>query len=509
METNFNWPVPTPIRASGARLSPFPVAALPPVLRDFAEALAVSTSTDPAMAATALLSSLSYCFLGVYRVQGKADHTEPLVLDSLIIAEPSTKKSPVISAVKKPYADFVTDWNERHKTEIYRRQAEKKLMEQRLSELEKSGEANADEMAELQTKLSNFEATDFRRITVDDITPESLANQLKQNGTLLMISDEAGMLGNFSGRYSNNIPNLDLLLKSWNGESYQSDRATRESVSLKRPYMSVCLAAQPYVFDGMMSNSAFRGSGLLARFVYCFPKDLTGKRNYDSEPVPKSVSEGYKRLIYALLEKKFALPISGASEKIIALDGVSYGLFVSFCNDYLEKELLGDLTFCADWGGKMHGLLLRIIGLLHGVKCAVENKNPEDVRVSQETFTDAVAIALYYRDQTVHAYGLGDFDAGTIQAERIIAKIKSRRITNIRQNELYRICRCKLFRNSAEFDEAVNMLEDYGYIRRESIRGANNNPKTAVVVHVNPKIYELSELSAHSGLESAESTDCV
>ena len=488
MEQNINWQTPTPIRANGARLSPFPVAALPPVLKDFAEALAVSTSTDPAMAATAILSSLSYCFAGVYRVQGKADHTEPLVLDSLIIAEPSTKKSPVISAVKKPYADFATDWNERHKTEIYHAQAEKKLMEQQLSELEKSGEANADEIAELKTKLSNFAAADFRRIIVDDITPESLVYQLKQNGTLLMISDEAGMLGNFSGRYSNNIPNLDLLLKSWNGESYQSDRATRESVALKRPYMSVCLAAQPYVFDSMMSNSAFRGSGLLARFVYCFPNDLTGKRNYDSEPVPKNVSEGYKRLICELLEKKFKAPVSGMSEKIITLDGVSYGLFVSFCNDYLEKELLGDLAFCADWGGKMHGLLLRIIGLLHGVKCAFEGKNPEDVRVSQATFTDAVAIALYYCDQTVHAYGLGDFDAGTIQAERIIAKIKSKRITNIRQNELYRICRCKLFKNSSDFDEAVNMLEDYGYIRREVSSGANNKPM--VDITVNPRIYE-------------------
>ena len=487
-ENNIIWSAPTPIRANGSKLAPFPIEALPPVLRDFAEALAVSTSTDPAMAATAILSSLSYCFSGIYRVRGKADHTEPLVLDSLIVAEPSTKKSPVISAVKKPYADFAADWNERHKTEIYHAQAEKKLMEQRLSELEKSGESNADEIAELKTKLSNFADSDFRRIVVDDITPESLVYQLKQNGTLLMISDEAGMLGNFSGRYSNNVPNLDLLLKSWNGESYISDRATRESITLKRPYMSVCLAAQPYVFDSMMSNSAFRGSGLLARFVYCFPKDLRGSRNYDSEPVPRGVSDGYKRLIYALLERKFALPISGASEKIIALDGVSYGLFVSFCNDYLEKELLGDLTFCADWGGKMHGLLLRIIGLLHGVKCAVENKNPEDVRVSQETFTDAVAIALYYRDQTVHAYGLGDFDAGTIQAERIIAKIKSKRITNIRQNELYRLCRCKLFKNSSDFDEAVNMLEDYGYIRREVSNGANNKPM--VDITVNPQIYE-------------------
>ena len=69
---------------------------------------------------------------------------------------------------------------------------------------------------------------------MDDVTPESLVNLLEENGTLLMISDEAGMLGNFSGRYSNNVPNLDLLLKSWNGETYISDRATRASIVLKK-----------------------------------------------------------------------------------------------------------------------------------------------------------------------------------------------------------------------------------------------------------------------------------
>ena len=93
--------------------------------------------------------------------------------------------------------------------------------------------------------MSNTPTSSFRRIVVDDVTPESLVNLLEENGSLLMISDEAGMLGNFSGRYSGNIPNLDLLLKSWNGETYISDRATRGCIVLKKPYMSICLACQP------------------------------------------------------------------------------------------------------------------------------------------------------------------------------------------------------------------------------------------------------------------------
>ena len=502
MENNIIWSTPTPIRASGARLSPFPVAALPPVLRDFAEALAVSTSTDPAMAATAILSSLSYCFSGVYRVQGKSDHTEPLVLDSLIVAEPSTKKSPVISAVKKPYADFANDW-----TEIFHAQAEKKLLEQQLSDLERSGESNADDIAELKTKLSNFRDSDFRRIIVDDITPESLVYQLKQNGTLLMISDEAGMLGNFSGRYSNNIPNLDLLLKSWNGESYISDRVTRESVSLRRPYMSVCLAAQPYVFDGMMASTAFRGSGLIARLIYCFPKSHIGDRKYDTKPVSPSVSEIYKLFIYRLLESKFEY--KSTREKLILLDEKAYSQFVKYYNEEIEKMLLGEMSFCQDWGGKYHGLILRLAGILHCAKCAFDCVDPAETKADIDTLSSAIEIGEYYRRQAIYAYGVGDVDLGIVKAERVLAKIRSKYIREIRQNDLYKLCRCSLFSGAKDFSDTLEMLEEYGYIRRESIRGANNNPKTAVVVHVNPKIYELSELSEHSGLESAESTDCV
>ena len=227
------WATPTPLRPDGTNLLPFPVNALPPILRDMVQAIATTTSTDPAIAGTAILSAVSYCFSGVYRMSAKRDHTEPLVLDAPTVAEPSFKKSPVISMVKRPYIQFAHDCNENNKQDIFKAQAERKLLDCKLLALEKKDDVTADEIAELQTKISNIPASNLRRIVVDNITPESLVNQLEENGTLLMISDKSGMLGNFSERYSNNIPNLDLLLKSWNDETYISDKATRASIVLK------------------------------------------------------------------------------------------------------------------------------------------------------------------------------------------------------------------------------------------------------------------------------------
>ena len=323
LNDNNQWALPTPLRPDGTNLLPFPVNALPPILGDMADAIATTTSTDVAMAGTAMLSAVSYCFSGVYRMSAKRDHTEPLVLDALTVAEPSFKKSPVISMIKRPYIQFAHDWNENNKQDIFKSQAECKLLQSKLEALEKKKDVTAEEIAKLQTEISNIPPINFRRIVADDITPESLVHQLEENGTLLMISDEAGMLGNFSGRYSNNVPNLDLLLKSWNGEPYISDRATRGSIVLKKPYMSICLACQPYVFDSMINNTAFRGSGLIARFLYCFPKSNIGTRKYDTQAVPEAVIKNYKNLTYKLLQDKFTY--HSDMEKNLHFDGKAYG----------------------------------------------------------------------------------------------------------------------------------------------------------------------------------------
>ena len=150
------WSMPTPLRSDKSNLIHYPANALPLILRDMALAIAESTSTDVAMAGTALISAISYCFSGVYRMSGKYDHTEPLVIDALTIAEPSFKKSPVISAIKRPYVQFTYDWNEQNKTDIFRCQAERKILESQLLALEKKDNVTADEIADLQTKISNI-----------------------------------------------------------------------------------------------------------------------------------------------------------------------------------------------------------------------------------------------------------------------------------------------------------------------------------------------------------------
>ncbi len=77
------WVEHRPLRHTADTI-PFPLRALPPVLHDMVQAISVTTSTDVGMAGTAILSAVGYCFTGLYRLAGKADHTEPPALYSML-----------------------------------------------------------------------------------------------------------------------------------------------------------------------------------------------------------------------------------------------------------------------------------------------------------------------------------------------------------------------------------------------------------------------------------------
>ena len=93
----------------------------------------------------------------------------------------------------------------------------------------------------------------------------------------------------------------------------------------------------------------------------------------------------------------------------------------------------------------------------------------------------------YFREQVIYAYSLGDIDLGTVKAERVLNKIRSKCIREIKQNDLYKFCRCTLFKNAADFGETMDMLEEYGYVRRSAEKGTNN--KNVIRVAVNPLLF--------------------
>ena len=482
MNTNINWENPRPLRQTADTI-PFPLGALPPVLRNMAKAISVTTSTDVGMAGTAMLSAVGYCFSGLYRLAGKTDPTEPPVLYSLIIAQPSERKSPVMHFIKEPFDSFESKYNKDHRVEIYKAQQDIKALEARIRNMEKEDEPDTAAIAKLRVQAENIKNTSPIRIAVDDITPESLAIEISENGSLLMISDEAGMLGNFNGKYSGGIPTLDLFLKAWNGEKYICDRVIRGRSEIDRPYLSVAIAGQPYIWDNMMNDVTFRSSGLLARFILCFAASDVGHRRYDTAPIPIEIKNQYQNFIHQLLKGK---KDHNGEETILYLSPKASDEYIAYCNNYIEQDIKNSMCCCQDWGGKFHGLILRIACILHCADCCSRGVLPSSESVSFDTIVRSFDVAHYYRYQAIYGFSANAPDGNIVKAEKILQIFKTKNIKHGLKSELYHACRCNLFPTAKDFYSALNTLAEYGYIAYQNVTAANNRP--AQMVYVNPYI---------------------
>ena len=118
-----------PILFTQHTLPTFPVDAFPLEIRDDVLAVAETTQTPVDMAATAALAVLALCQQGKYRIKGKDDWIEPLNLFTVIVAEPSERKSAVISHMAGAVHRYEATYNQLHAAAVERSRVEKRMLE--------------------------------------------------------------------------------------------------------------------------------------------------------------------------------------------------------------------------------------------------------------------------------------------------------------------------------------------------------------------------------------------
>lgn len=86
--------------------SAYPIDGFAPWIRNFVSEVALSYQVDPGMVGSAVLGCLATAVQAKYDVQPKADHTEQLSLQIVIIAPSGSRKSPVIKLVFAPVYQY-------------------------------------------------------------------------------------------------------------------------------------------------------------------------------------------------------------------------------------------------------------------------------------------------------------------------------------------------------------------------------------------------------------------
>ena len=452
-------PVPIP---------PFPVDAFPEAIADMVNEVAEATQTDPAMAATSVISALSACAGGHAEIEIRSGWREPLCTYTTTVAEPGERKSAVQQAMTGPLIDAERELIKAG--EASRREAEiSKSVANMAAEKARREAASADakdrpdkltEAIHAAALSDSIEVPPVPRLLADDVTPEKLASLLAEHGgRLAIISAEGGIFDIIAGRYSGNVPNLDVWLKGHSGDQIRVDRQGRPPEYIRRPALTVGLMMQPEVLRVIAAQRQFRGRGLLARFLYAMPRSKVGRRKTGAAPVSDEVTEAYGSVVHSLavgMAKWLGDPAvlvltPKAQQAIEAIEAAT------------ESALAdgGELSALKDWGSKYVGAVARIAGILHLAELGAD-KGPT-TPVDAETILKAARIGTYFRAAAIGAFLQMGTDPATSDAVYLLERIRRLKCDTVSERQLHRACQSR-FQKKDALMVAIDRLVDHGYL---------------------------------------------
>lgn len=468
---------------------------LPGWAAEFARAISADTETPPELAAGMILISCATAAARRLRVMVTPGYVEPCNLWAVVALPPGNRKSAVQSAATRPLLAWERDQSKIMEPEIKRITSERKTMEARAKEKRgkaakekdtNKSKALAQEAADLEAELPDVPVQP--QLWTSDATPERLGSLLAEHDECMAwLSSEGGVFELLQGRYSNGIPNLDLVLKAHSGDQERVDRGSRPPVFLRSPRLSIGLSPQPDVLRGLAAKPGFRGRGLLARFLYLLPPSPLGYRALKSNPVPEQVRDAYTAGIRAMLEWEPATDEEGHEQPhLLRLSEEAYAEWYDFAQTIEFKMQPGqDLEHFTDWAGKAPGAAARIAGILHAIKHA--HGKPWEAIITAETMTAALEIMAVITHHSIAALDMMGADPTIAAARHVWNWIERGRLARFTVREAFNALR-GTFPRVVMLRNALDALEERGYV--EVMEPPSDGPgrPPSPIVRVRPEI---------------------
>ncbi len=438
---------------------------LPSVLQDYALACSEHYQTAFEMPLFCALACLATTVQGKYQVELKQGYIEPLNLYILITAEPSELKSPTLKRFKRPLEQWEEEQHAKKKECIQEAISTNKTIE-KLIEGKRAKATRIKDTSELQSLSQEIILLEqelatvphYTRLFADDVTPESLGAILENQGGRLTIAEaEGGFFATLAGRYAKGVPNLDLILKAYNGENVRIDRKGHKPIFIKNPCLTLLFLIQPYLLKNRDNSEAFQGRGLDARFLYIIPNSKVGYRAFNTSPINESYAQKYESLIHHFLNisppdnQPYTLTMTAEALKI-------YAQFM----DKIEVAMRegNELAHMRDWAGKK-GTLARIVGLLH---CA-NHYQPQNELIQHDTVNDACNIMLFLIAHAKRAYGFMFDDEELQVAKKILLWIGNTGQNVFSARECFQRVKGRI-KKQEEVNKALLILEEHNYIKK-------------------------------------------
>ena len=443
---------------------------LPGILGEMVEAVSISTETPPELATGLVLPVISTALQGKFRVQVNCDHTEPVNIWTLVALESGNRKSSVLATMTQPLTDWEMREQKRLKPIIKEAEIKQRNHEARLKHLRaRYGKAKKDEIEEISMEILEFEKEleeipNQPQIWTQDVTTERLGSLMDEHDEkMTLLSAEGGIFDILAGKYSSGVPNFDLYLQGYSGDSVKVDRGCRPPLYLKKPALSLGLSPQPDVLRGLVDKPGFKGRGLLGRFLYLLPDTNLGYRTLKTEPIPEEIKRKYHSLIASLLGieqiryedgqiKPYILRLSKQAKKELHC----FALQVE--KDLREGERF---EFIKEWGAKLPGAVARIAGLFH---CAENPVHPWANEIGLGITQRAIQLAYMFAEHTLLAFDLMGADKSLEQARKIWRWAKRKKLRTFTKRDCFNDLR-GTFRRVTNMDDPFEVLRERHYMR--------------------------------------------
>jgi len=372
------WPEPEPLTEPLESL-PYPVEALPPLLRDAVTEAQAFVQAPMALVACSALSALSLAAQGLANVRRDHQLVGPISLYLLAVADSGERKTTCDAIFCPALRDWETGRRQEMSPKIAKLEAATAVFEAKkagileaIKHKRRRAQDTAGEERELEALVGHAPVPPLiPRLLYADATPEALAHALATgwpSGGVL--SAEAGAVFGAHGMGQDTIlRNLALLNVLWDGGEMAIDRRSKPSFVLRGRRLTFGLMVQPEALRGFLERAGTlpRGTGFIARFLIAWPGSTQGTRAY--RPAPEAMPQValFEARIRELLAQPLATDAHGClTPAVLELSPLARAEWIRF-HDEVECELGARGTFrgVRDVAAKAAENAARLAALFH------------------------------------------------------------------------------------------------------------------------------------------------
>lgn len=479
--TSDGWPEPEPLGSDLPEVPAFDPDLLPvsfrPLVEDIADRMQVPLDF-PSVAAIATLAGMTNRRA---IIQPKRNDTSWLVTPNLwggIVAPPGMMKSPVIACMTKPAREIEAEWRSENKADIDAFEAEQErakldysVWQERYKRAAKAGNTPPDKPE------CNLQMPTAKRLLTSDATFESLHHLLSENQAgLFVVRDElSGWLQGLErqGREQERA----FYLECWTGDSsFTVDRIGRGNVHVPHACISLFGGIQParlrsYLADALRDGPS--NDGLMQRFQLLVWPDVSSDWRYvDRAPDATALeraAEVYQRVAAMDAENPLRLQFDKGAQK----------MFVAWLSD-LEARARKD-----DTGPVMQAHLAKYRSLMPSLALlfSLADGNLQSVCLRHAQLASDWCEYLEAHADRVYASLTDPAKSAAIVLSRKLAKGWRRAEGFFTLRDLYRNCWAGL-KEPDEARAAMRILEDYGWVRKETSTSATGRPSEAYAINL-------------------------